>query len=214
MTILKKIIAIIKFLIPKTFRIKYYEYHYFAIDYLKPLDLNHIEEFFAIYNVLEDQINSLRVSDGTLLGFIRGGDIIPHDNDYDFDLIYSGDSLKKIRSIFDKKNFKLGRLVVVRSKVQQITYYSDLGNIYDFIFWHKNKSHYVNYSEPGYLRFMPLNFLDDLIPYYLNKYHKFVRIPRKKVDWLIFRYGDNWNIPKYQKDDWKETCGDLISIND
>ena len=76
----------------------------------------------------------VRISDGSLLGILRDGKLIEHDNDIDFDLIWSKRSEKIIKKLSQDKNWKLIRKVKYKGRIQQLSYYDDLEIIYDFIF--------------------------------------------------------------------------------
>ena len=149
-----------------------------------------------------------RPSDGTLLGLIRNADIIPHDNDFDYDVVYDEKHIRSISKIAHKKKWKLGRKVCYKGKPQQLCFYDDDEFIYDFIIWHPGIRFYVNFSEPKHFRIMEKKYLDDLINIKIGDKTTF-RVPRRSKEYLEYRYGPDWEVPQSQKGRWQDDCGDM-----
>ena len=200
-TIYHKIIFILNF---KAFN----EYQYAPIDIFKPLPLSSGSK---LKRLIDDLTNNqdliIRISDGTLLGLFRDGRLIPHDNDIDFDVEWSRESEKIIKSIAKKNSWKIIRKVSYCKKLQQLTYFDEEKVIFDFIFWSTDARFAINFSEPGHFRVMHSKYLLDLVKKNIGEFNYL--IPRDSEEWLIYRYGKNWNIPQLSKKDWKDDCGDL-----
>ena len=186
----------------------YKEYQLSPINILKPLNNLAIERLnnLLIYFKSCPEI-VIRISDGSLLGILRDGKLIEHDNDIDFDIVWSKNSLKLIKNLSVKKRWKLIRQVSYKGRIQQLTYYDDLEIIYDFIFWSIDERFAINFSEPHFFRIMDIKFLTRLKEENINGFNYLV--PWDKLEWLNYRYGKNWNIPEDEKKDWKIDCGDL-----
>ena len=91
--------------------------------------------------------------------------------------------------------------------MQQLTYFDEEKVIFDFIFWSTDARFAINFSEPGHFRVMHSKYLLDLVKKNIGEFNYL--IPRDSEEWLIYRYGKNWNIPQLSKKDWKDDCGDL-----
>lgn len=184
------------------------EYQFCTFDLLKPLPSNALNKLNLLLES-DDHFESLqiRVSDGTLLGLIRDGCLIKHDNDIDFDVIWSRRAEKQIFKLAKSKKWTLIRKVVFRGRIQQLAYYDEDEVIFDFIFWVSDERFCINFSEPLCYRVMPSFFLNDLIEKDINGVR--YKIPVKIEEWLIYRYGSDWNVPQFEKGDWKLDCGDI-----
>ena len=150
---------------------------------------------------------NVRVSDGTLLGILREKKLIDHDNDIDFDVEWNEEAEQNIKLIAKKYNWKMIRKVFYNHKVQQLTYFDSEEVIFDFIFWSTDERFAINFSEPGHFRIMESRFLINLVNKEVDNFSFLV--PFNYDEWLIYRYGKDWNIPKKTKGDWKDDCGDL-----
>jgi hypothetical protein len=184
------------------------EYQFCTFDLLKPLPSNALDKLNSLLES-EDHFRPLqiRVSDGTLLGLARDSCLIKHDNDIDFDVVWSKSAEKVIHQLAKSKNWTLIRKVVFHGRIQQLAYYDQDEVIFDFIFWVADKRFCINFSEPGCYRVMPSSFLNDLMEKEINGVC--YKIPVKIEEWLVYRYGSDWNVPQLQKGDWKLDCGDI-----
>ena len=154
-----------------------------------------------------------RITDGTVLGLYRDGGFIKHDDDFDIDILFANiDQIELIKSKFKNLGFTLGREVYYKSQVQQIVFYLDNGFIFDINFWHKIDSQIFNYSERGYERVQEFKYFDKNNIECIKFKDKSYPIPTPIEEWLRFRFGDDWKVPKTYKGDWKETCLDLIKM--
>ena len=184
-------------------------FHDFNFDIMKPLPPSASSKLKIAIEELQNEIKHFRISDGTLLGIYRDGKLIAHDNDFDFDLEYSDDNLKKIKKLAHTQSWTLGRHVKYDGITQQLTYYDTEYVLFDFIFWRSDDLFSINFSEPNKFRIMPRDFLHNLKLEYFSEIGTQVNLPTNTVDWVVYRYGHSWNVPETSKGDWTETCGDL-----
>lgn len=149
----------------------------------------------------------MRYSDGSLLGLLREKSFIDHDNDVDFDVLFSEPTVKLIIKYAKKNTWQRIREVRYFKKCQQLTYIDTNNIIFDFIFWEGDKRKLFNFSEYPNIRIMDAHFLLELE----NKVYdgREIAVPKKSLEWLIMRYGENWKTPKGQKGNWQEDCGDM-----
>ncbi len=185
------------------------EYHHFPFDTNAPMPPGALAELGRILEACESfETGRVRMSDGTLLGIARDGGLIQHDTDLDFDVFETPEFL--IRFLAKTNNWILGREIYSGGKVQQLTFYDKTNLIIDFVFWYKNGKFAINFSERGFMRVQPIEFFLDghIVDYGVVKGW----VPLDLTGWLIYRYGENWNIPARVKGDWKAECGDLIWI--
>ena len=184
------------------------EYQFCTFDLLKPLPSNALDKLnFLLDADVHFESLQIRVSDGTLLGLVRDGCLIKHDNDIDFDVIWSKSAEKKISKLAKLKKWTLIRKVVFHGRIQQLAYYDQDEVIFDFIFWVADERFCINFSEPGCYRVMPSAFLTNLKDKEINGVC--YQIPEKIEEWLIYRYGSDWKVPQFEKGDWKLDCGDI-----
>jgi hypothetical protein len=189
------------------------EFHSFYFDTNRPLP-NHGIDILRdimpqIVALAREPGSVIRITDGTLLGLERDGFLIPHDNDLDFDVVGVDPSI--LYDFARAKNWTLGRSVAFKREIQQLAFFDEDEIIYDFIFWNKNGSFYVNYSERGYVRVQKGHFLENTS---FRSYHGHDFLtPSDILSWLVMRYGSDWFVPAVSKGDWKEECGDLLSLD-
>ena len=193
----------------KIFKRTWVIYNYFAIDYSKPLPSNAINTLSKLCDYFS-KTSGFRPSDGTLLGLFREGELIKHDNDLDFDVFYSDEVARSISSYMKQNHYQLGRKVYYCNSLQQLCYWNNEGIIVDFIFWHQGMHYLVNFSEEGYVKYMPKKFLFNLSEYKISGIS--FKGPCDKFEWLKFRYGEDWSVPHNEKSDWKQTASDLVDI--
>ena len=204
-TFLKSLIHYSVFLLnPRDFK----EYQFAPFNIFKPLHSSSVERLKDLLVYFENFSDlKIRISDGSLLGILREGKLIEHDNDIDFDLIWSKKSEILIQQASKDFGWKLIRKVKYKGRIQQLSYYDDLEIIYDFIFWSLDERFAINFCEPNCFRIMSEKFLTDLIKENVEGFE--YRVPKEKFEWLDYRYGKNWNIPESKKNDWKIDCGEL-----
>lgn len=185
------------------------EFHYFPFDTTKPMADGAVALMPKLCSLLENLCVRYRITDGTVLGLYRDKGFIPHDNDIDLDVLdcVNADEIDRSMRL---EGMKLGRRVSWGGKIQQLSYYDNKNIIFDLVFWYSENEQIVNYSEPGYLRAQPRKYFIELNQlYWLGKNYP---VPENLEEWLVFRYGVDWNIPKHTKDDWKLECHDLVRL--
>ena len=98
---------------------EYKEFQYAPFDILKPLPLNSEKKLRIILNLFDKSSDLvLRLSDGSLLGLLRDGNLIKHDNDIDFDVLWSKNSVKIIENIAKDLEWGLMRKVSYKNRIQ------------------------------------------------------------------------------------------------
>ena len=208
---IKRIIKKILFYLDKTVGKDFCAFHDFPFDEMQPFNpMKGEEAMFEVSELLKQHDVNYRITDGTVLGLYRNNMFIPHDNDIDIDVLGITDGDKILKLVCDELNYKVGRIVYFKKEVQQIAFFNSSNIVVDFIFWHNRKDKIVNFQEEGYMRCQDSKYflnLDSLI-YNDKKYP----IPGFIKEWLIFRYGSDWNIPKTYKGDWKEESGDIKKL--
>jgi hypothetical protein len=191
---------------------KFREFQHFPFDISKRMPSSAYDEMVAILSACHSLDSTFRITDGTLLGMVRDGHLIKHDNDIDFDVIASSGSESMIRNLACEKKWTIGREVFFDNKLQQLAFYDKNQLIIDFLFWYKEGGFCVNFSERNHVRIQPSNFFMNLKSEYYSSL--LLRVPKKIDEWLIYRYGENWMIPDGSKGDWKLQCGDLLNFKE
>jgi phosphorylcholine metabolism protein LicD len=159
---------------------------------------------------LEELAVHYRITDGTILGLYRDKRFIPHDTDIDIDILDCADQAK-VHRCMRSFGMHLGRRAIIYGKIQQAAYFSDDYIIFDINYWYRDGDRVVNYSEPGYLREQPADYFSELGTLQWNG--RTYPVPGKLEEWLAFRYGKDWKIPKRSKVDWKQECFDLVRLD-
>lgn len=185
----------------------YKEFHDIPFDINKILLESALSKVVNVNRDLSRIIENIRISDGTLLGLLRDGRLIHHDNDIDFDLEYSIENVMLVRAYARNSGWVLGREVEYKRRTQQLTFFDGELEIFDFIFWDIGSRFATNFSEPKCIRIMDPNFLKKLKNFELDG--AVFKIPENETDWLEYRYGKSWNVPENSKGNWQETCGDI-----
>jgi len=183
---------------------------YVDFDITDPLPNHAIFVCEEICKTLKNLNIVIRPSDGTLLGLLRDGCLIKHDNDLDFDILASNESVLALQKGFDSEQLTLVRKVIYKKKLQQLTYRDSEGVLIDFIFWWGDRNLLVNFCEPGYIRVVPRKFLAELKNQIIDGHH--FPVPLDDQEWLRHRYGDTWAVPQSNKGDWRDDCNDLVSM--
>lgn len=181
------------------------DYFYFPFEVHKPMpDSGHIV-LRRCCEALESIGVKYQVTDGTALGFYREGGFIPYDTDIDIDILADGVNTEDIEDLFENKlHMVIGRKLLYKGKIQQLVYYNMDEVVFDMIFWYPD-------GENCYVRFpeSPLCMLKKT--YFENNYMyefegKEYPLHAPIEDWLVDRYGKEWNIPKKYEKDWIEDC--------
>ncbi len=189
------------------------EFNSFKENNNQPLSKN-ANSFLIKSCLIIKNLNLLyRLTDGTVLGIYRDNKLIPHDNDIDIDVLNTENvNYNKIIREFKKNNYRLGRIALYKNKIQQIVFYDKNNDLFDILFWYKEGEFIYNYSEKNYLRKQKITFFENLekIEFLKQEFN----IPSNIEVFLKERYGEDWFVPKTSKNDWKEECMDLYSLNE
>lgn len=147
--------------------------------------------------------------DGTILGIVRDGALIAHDND--IDVAVCGDvDLNAIKQRFLEENFEVGREVFFWGRPQQIVFYSPENIIFDICFWHPKNDGYVYHRVPEvqtYRRQLASHFSDTEQVTFLGR--EYPTHPSINT-WLEAHYGDDWRTPRQERGDWRKEVKDIV----
>lgn len=141
---------------------------------------------------------------GTALGIYRGGKLIAHDNDLDFDFFdYNNPNL--IIKVLKNVNIQLARKVFYYNKLQQLVFISENGIIIDLVFWVKKGKNFFSYCEPGCTLKLPEATIVNGTQIIKQENGSF-SVLSSIEQYLTDIYGLDWKIPKHSKGDWKDDC--------
>jgi phosphorylcholine metabolism protein LicD len=188
---------------------KFREFNSFPSNNNSPLTLNAVNDLNICCTIIESLSLNYRLSDGTALGLFRDGGLIPHDNDIDIDIIFSPeiDENELVKSFY-KNGYKLARKVYYGGSLQQLAFFNKTTfDIFDMVFWYKKGDQIYNYCERNFERKQDAKYFEKLSE--INFKGKKYPLPSQTKNWLEMRYGNDWNIPKKSKGDWKEECFDM-----
>jgi hypothetical protein len=189
---------------------KYIEYHHFPFDSLQPMPAGAFERFKEVIEFLEKSNINYRIADGTALGLYRDGNFIAHDSDLDFEILDLPSEKAFTKSFQRNFGCTLGRCVFYKGEIQQLVFYTSNDLIIDFVFWTTEGDNVFNYAERGFVRSQPLKYFSQKD--YINFKGIEIPLPGNVDEFLEFRYGKDWRIPKTYKGDWKEECGDIKQL--
>lgn len=178
----------------------YLEFSYFPFNSAQPLNPGALETLSEVSKHLHEQGIPSFVSDGTLLGLVRDGCLIPHDNDLDF-VVLGTRHQWSIRKIMRQKGFKLASLTRLGSRVYHMSFFNDDQHIVDFTVYEEAGGNFVSFRDPGNYFVIPRDLVANL-NWLEVEGHK-VQAPKLSEDFLQLQYGEGWETPLEQKDDWK-----------
>lgn len=188
----------------------YHDYFEFPFDVNKPMPKRGNIVMHECCEALEKSNIKYYITDGTALGLYRQNGFIPHDNDIDVDLDGDSCDFELIERIFtDELKMTLGRKVIYKGKIQQLIFYTDDEIIFDMVYWRKdNISHkYKVYFPESPACVLDSKYFGDAY-WYLFEGKKYpLHAPIE--EWLVDRYGLDWEVPKTEKGDWREDCNDF-----
>lgn len=199
----------LKFLLTKLFALlrasgksssNYLEFSYFPFNSAQPLGPGALETLSAISEKLLEQDIPAFVSDGTLLGLVRDGRLIPHDNDLDFVVLGVGHH-KIIRKIMKKKGFKLASDCRLGSLVYHMSFFNEAEHVVDFTLYEKAGKNFVSFRDSDNYFVIPEVLVGSLT--WLEIGSNKVRAPQPAEDFLKLQYGSGWKTPAKQKTHWK-----------
>ena len=192
----------------KLFTKGYFDISRFQLDINAPLPKIAKTEFVKICTVLNDAEINYFVADGTLLGIIREGELIPHDTDLDFYIFGNKKNVKFVKKIMKQNKYKVGRKLRYLLNIQQLSFYNKEKVIVDFCFWYK-KGDYLFFRAPE----IPRPRAQDYFYFTGETYIKFNGIEFKTFhnpeQWLAMMYGETWRIPETHKTPWIDSIRDL-----
>ena len=169
--------------------------HTYGYDLLKKLDdiaTRHNVPYFASY--------------GTLLGFVRDGGFIPHDEDIDFGIVAGRMTPVQLLDIFIKKEngFEFVRALEFKNRITEVTIrYKNI--IIDFFFYERDgdKTFVPSYYwEPARdypserentVRLIYQATVKELTK--LTVHGADVSVPVNSEELLVSQYGPNWRVP-------------------
>lgn len=148
------------------------------------------------------------ITSGNLLGIYRDRKLIDHDTDIDVCCLFDYndpslyDKAIEIVKAFSHDNFALCMTQVLHNRPQQFAFI-DLKNnkvIFDIYFYYSGfGENLLNWNMEGILR-KPERFIETLGKVEFK--NKVYRTPSPIADFLAWRYGEDWHIPKKKKDNW------------
>ena len=187
----------------------YSDFYSFPFDVSIPLN-QYAEQVLDEAGAILDRLGVIYfVCDGTILGIVRDGRLIPHDNDIDV-AVACEVNLDQVISEFASKGYMVGRKVFYRGKIQQLIFYSAQQVIFDICFWRPAEDgycyHYVP-EVPRGRRQLEAYFKE---PEYIDfRGRQYPTHPNIR-EWLREHYGDDWQVPKQVKGDWRLDVKDLV----
>ena len=143
------------------------------------------------------------LSAGTILGIYRDGDFIPHDTDIDIgvegDHYNNKEKLNKLVSAFEDEGFTMVRTTYYKKHPIQIAFIDKQNIIFDIFFYYPVFDKMIAPCRVGSI-VKPSSLFSTLgeIKFKGHTYYT----PNNIEEYLIVRYGKNWNIPKTSKDPW------------
>lgn len=163
---------------------------------IKPIPVHDIGESVILQEV-EDieyvlQEYTHYVSAGTLLGLHRDGHLIPHDTDFDIEILDDNYNYNKLNAQLEDIGLKLIRVVKYDNSYMQLAYHMQCGFIFDIYIYYKEDGVWTNHNDHGVL-IVPDNILE-----------------MDEDEYCEFRYGKDWRTPKRNKGDWGEDAGQAL----
>lgn len=188
----------------------YSDYYSFPFDVALPLN----EYAESVLNEGCDILESLEVTyyvcDGTILGIVRDDRLIPHDNDIDV-AVSTKVNVDKLIQAFESKSYTVGRLVYYNGKIQQLIFYSTHNVIFDICFWYPKHDgysyHYVPEVSKGRRQHEEYFMQPEFIKFRGRDYPTHPNIKK----WLLEHYGEDWQVPKQAKGDWRLDVKDIVT---
>lgn len=132
---------------------------------------------------------------GTALGLYREKGFIPHDSDIDVMILADDVDADAIFSKF-KEHYSVVRTVTKDGRYHQIAYQDDNLFIIDLCFFYKEGENHTSFCEGGFWK----DSVDTIGGFKLfdTDFGQYP-LPEKIEDYLVARYGGDWQTPKYGK---------------
>lgn len=187
----------------------YLDFYKFPFDVNKPLSPKAYEVLSTGCRILESLHIPYFICDGTILGIIRDGNFIIHDNDIDVAVAVDVKA-DEVIAAFKEKGYKVGRRVYYFGKLQQLIFYTDSHDIFDICFWRPSKDgyhyHFVPEVKNGRRQDSKYFAAPESIVFKGGVYSTHPQIK----NWLEEHYGSDWTIPKSSKGDWRMDVKDIV----
>lgn len=180
--------------------VKYEDYLSFPFDITKPMPECRYDVMKEGCQILDGLNISYVLSDGTLLGLYRDGELIPHDTDIDVAVVLPTDTGSIIRE-FIKHDFSIGRFVLAYGQVRQIVFYKN-ETLFDIIFYQKVGDKVLAFNEKDFYFMHNANHYKNTSKLNCNGYA--FSIPNDTEGWLAYVYGNDWKQPKPKPKNWRE----------
>lgn len=186
-----------------------------------PFSIEPIENTNASYTMREGVrlLKFLRVkhwlSSGNLLGLYRDGTLIPHDTDIDVNVMMTWDTdeanrqSRRIIETFTKTGFQLIRSTIYRNHFMQTAFiHQETDVIFDIYYFYRGLKPKIafNVSAEGLIQ-KPLRYISklDVLRFENENYP----IPNHIEEFLEWRFGADWKIPKKKKVAWQDEATHL-----
>lgn len=177
--------------------------HYcdFPFDVNRPLPPNSLEVLREVAETLRHYGVSYFVRDGTLLGLVRGGDLIAHDSDIDIGILGLS-NYSSVRRAFMLKGWSIGQLVRWKGDCYHLTFYTDNDCVVDFTFFRRIQDGLYSFAEIDNYFYYPARLIEPVAN--LEVMQTQVSTPHKSIEVLELTYGPGWIVPKNKKKPWRE----------
>lgn len=158
----------------------------------------------VIQPILEELNKCWWYSAGTALGFHRDKTVIAGDTDIDIEIKIEKnddgvDTSTQLLIDMNFAKFKLVRSLTYGPHTMQLCFVNDEKIIVDYYFYYDwELENLVNFNEHGTLVF-PKKFLS------FRKH-----MPLSIEEYLVFRFGVDWNVPIKKGGSWHEGCGSAL----
>lgn len=173
-----------------------------------------------VYSVFRQGVQILKsldknffISAGTCLGLVRENDFIPHDGDLDVEILSSHDETPDVKDLvhrFYANGFTFARILMDGVYPTQLAFLKK-NIVFDVQFSYKCGEYAETPTEAGTVQ-TPLKFLEPLVEreVLLNGQKVSLPMPNAVEDYLEYRYGSDWRIPRTSKDPWEEDTKNLV----
>jgi len=136
---------------------------------------------------------------GTLLGIVRGGELLPHDDDIDFAFLADSDDPAEIGAIsydMERRLTDTGYAVARHSLAHiELVFFDEAGQVDHYIDVFTGFFHEGLYCQPFALRSDAVT-REDLVPTVdIDVNGVALPAPARPEAWLAYAYGESWRVP-------------------